>query len=147
MKNDLKWLYRGAGLIGVLFSGIGVATWHSTQQFLGRSRSVVGEVIELRQGRDSGSPSRSVAVVQFHWEGEARTLVTQTETQPPAYSVGQQVDVRVDPARPEDVRLDSWLELYFLSAVFGFLGGVFLLISFLIRRLGGTDPSDPAQVA
>ena len=144
MSKEFKFIRLLFGGIGLLFSLLSGAFGFKTQQFIARSRPVAGEVIEMRQGRGSDSPSRSVAVVQFNWEGATQTLVTQVESSPPAYSLGQKVIVRVDPASPDDARVESWLENYFLVTVFGFIGGVFLLISFLMVRFGRRQESEPS---
>ncbi len=150
MKKILKGIALVSGLIGLLFTAVGLYSWFNTRVFLEKARRVPGEVVEIREGdsdRDGAEVNtRSVAVIQFSYEGEARTLISQVQTSPPAYSVGEKVTVLVNSDRSTDARVESWLELYFFAAIFGGLGPIMLATSALLLRLGpgGAGRSGPA---
>ena len=150
MKKVLRVIAVFSGLIGSLFTAVGLYSWFNTRVFLERARRVPGEVVEIRQGdsdRDGAEVNtRSVALIQFSYEGEARTLISQVQTSPPAYSVGEKVTVLVNSDRSTDARVESWLELYFFAAIFGGLGPIMLATSALLLRLGpgGAGRSGPA---
>jgi|GEM_PF-1666821 len=149
MKKILKGIALVSGLIGLLFTAIGLYSWFNTRVFLEKARRVPGEVVEIRQGdseRDGTEIStRSVAVIQYSYEGEDRTLISQVQTNPPAYSVGEKVTVLVNSDRTTEARLESWLELFFFAAVFGGLGPIMLATSALLLRLGLGPESGPSR--
>ena len=151
MKKMIKGIALSSSLVGLLFTAIGLYSWNSTRVFLEKARRVTGEVVEIRQG-DSETDgtevsTRSVAVVQFSDEGESRTLLSQIETSPPAYTVGQKVTVLVNSDRSTEARIESWLELYFFAAVFGGLGPIMLATSALLLRLGPGAESESGSGA
>lgn len=121
--------------IGMLFALVGVVLFlgaafsaYRTEDFLSRSVVTQGQVIDLRFSEDVYFP-----VVQFD-AGLNGPLTFQgtTGAKPPAFSKGQTVTVRYDPADPLHVFIDSAWEIWFVTAVLGFLGAIFTLFGGMI---------------
>jgi len=105
--------------VGILFSSIGGASLISTLNFRDRAVPSPARVIGLQQG---------APIVRYEYQGLSRELVGSVKTTPPAYQVGESVNVLLNPAFPSEVKLDGWMELYFFASVFGGIGGIFLLV-------------------
>lgn len=99
-----------------------------TQEFLGRAVSAQGTVVELVRSRSSDSTTYR-PVVQFTTvDGRPVEMVSSVGSNPPGYSVGETVEVRYDPAHPEDAKLTGFFSLWFLPLLLMGLGTVFASI-------------------
>lgn len=60
--------------------------------------------------------------------GEQTIFKSNTGSNPPAFTKGQQVEVLYNPQKPNSAMINSWLELWFLPAIFTGMGSIFVLI-------------------
>ncbi|MBF2007665.1 MAG: DUF3592 domain-containing protein [Chlorogloeopsis fritschii C42_A2020_084] len=121
------------GGIGGIFAVIGIIFGVNTHSFVGTALSTQGTVIdlELRSSTDSKGRSSSVyyPVVKFApSSGEQTIFKSNTGSNPPAFTKGQQVEVLYNPQKPNSAMINSWLELWFLPAMFTGMGLIFVLI-------------------
>ncbi|HEV7298265.1 MAG TPA: DUF3592 domain-containing protein [Tepidisphaeraceae bacterium] len=140
-------------LLPALVTG-GLAVWFyaSTAAFVENAVSVPGIVIELKPSAgDNGTTYYSV----FEYSdaaGTTRQSTTGWASNPPAHAVGDRVEVLYSPTGPSDVRLRSFMGLWFaavlcagLTVVPLVMAGVFLwLIPFAIRRAWPIAPAATA---
>ena len=70
-----------------------------------------GTVVRLSERSDSdGGCCTYVPVVDFEVNQQVYTFEGDTASDPPAYEVGEQVDVRYDPTNPDTAQIDSLFE-------------------------------------
>lgn len=122
--RQFLWIFGGifAG-VGAIFLALGLVFLHHTRTFLATAATAPGEVIALER-RGGYHP-----VVQFQLpDGEPMRFAGQVGSTPPAYQVGQSVEVLYNPEQPRSARIRSFLELWFVATLFTSMGGLFLLI-------------------
>lgn len=110
--------------LGAIFATIGVAWWSKYQTAAAEAVSVPGQVIDLVWG--TGRKATAKPVVRFHAEGRTVKIVGAVGSSPPAYSVGEAVEVRYTPGKPEDGWINSFTETTLFPLVFGGIGGLML---------------------
>jgi hypothetical protein len=115
-----------AGL-GLVTGGV-YTTW-KTWQFLQRSVIAAGMVMRLA---GSGSTTRA-PVVQFRTpEGEIIVFTHPVASNPPSFRTGQVVNVRYQPSRPHEARINSFWSLWLASLLLFFFG---LLITVVVGAI------------
>jgi hypothetical protein len=77
------------------------------------------------------------AVVEYEWRGERKEYTTSASSRPPAYDIGERVEVLVNPADPSDVTLNSLIERFLAILILSGLGAVFLGFTLLFYYLSG----------
>lgn len=126
-------LASSASFPRTLFSGIGWALL-AFAFFLGLRADearrewirVEGTIVDFTIG-ETDAP-----IVEYvHPEGATRRVTGGVSSNPRAGKVGDRVPVLINPEDPEIVRLGTPLELWFLSGLLGFIGGVFAVIGTL----------------
>ncbi|MEO1171377.1 MAG: DUF3592 domain-containing protein [Myxococcota bacterium] len=76
-------------------------------------------------------------LAEFFVNDEPFVAEGSVSSKPPAYSVGEQVEVLYLPDDPSDARIDSFLENWFVTTLLGILGTVFTAAGFGVFFLGG----------
>jgi hypothetical protein len=131
-----KFLVRfgwGALLIGLLVLAVAGYWANRVQGFVTRAEVASGRVVDLERSysHDSNGHESVVfhPVVSFQpVSGAERTFRGTTGTNPPAYDVGEVVEVLYDPARPADASIRATFEVWGGPIIVGGLGTVFALI-------------------
>ncbi len=80
---------------------------------------VLGEVISL-DGYDSYTP-----IVSYEWEGVFYEARGQVASNPPAFEIGEEVNVLVNPNDPSAAVIDSFVERWLIVLILGFMGLIF----------------------
>ncbi len=143
-------------IVGLLFllpalltAGLSVWFYTSTSSFLRSAVTVPGVVTEVRPS--SGSDGTTYhSVFEFSGtDGVKRQSVTSWSSNPPAHVVGDKVEVLYSPTDPSDVRLRSFMGLWFGSVLCAamtimpfVMACVFIwLVPFTIRRVWPASPA------
>lgn len=115
--------------IGLLFLAAGAfVTWRA-HTLIDVSTKADGMVIELRLSRPGSGSSGHQPVVRFTTnEGSVVEFISSISSRPPAYKIGEQVQVLYDPKDPYHAEINSFLSLWLLPSIFLLLGGVFFVI-------------------
>ena len=80
--------------------------------------TTTGTVVRMNEQSDGeGGCCTYVPVVDFDVNGNMYTFEGDTASNPPAYRVGEQVDVRYDPANPNTAQIDSWFERWIFPII------------------------------
>lgn len=153
----LGWSLSVIGVIFLLIAiGMCLPAWlarPSTIRVEGRvERLVSGGRQRPGQSRvtDAGRRSRvrsgrgKVPLVRYEVEGKSYLVAGKVATSPPAYTEGETVWVRYPPAAPEKGWIDSVIEQYLLSIIFGSVGMVMGLIGMIMTlRAWMQSPPQP----
>jgi hypothetical protein len=113
----------------VLWGVVGLFFW-DMQSFTDAAVRVRGVVVdlEMRKTTEGGWKKSYYPVVRFQsTNGQEVQFVSGVGSSPAAFERGEEVEVLYDPAAPEEARIDSWFDLYFVPILAGALGSVFLL--------------------
>ena len=130
----LSWLFLLIG-IGCL-AGAGYL-YSNTSEFVANARRAPGTVVALR----SGAPE-----VKFRaHDGREIQFTSSVSSKPPAYSVGEKVEVLYRPERPEDAQVNAFMSLWLGVIILGALGSGFSLVgAAMVFGLGSRKAADPA---
>ncbi|MBL6447381.1 DUF3592 domain-containing protein [Fulvivirga sp. 29W222] len=110
------------GLIGAIMLGIGVYLYLSHRNFVKEAEQTVAVVIH--------NPSQPV--FEYKFEGQTYTYYSNIESQPPSYSVGEEVWVYVNPDDPHDVLINTFMDRWFVITLVGGMGVIFSSVSLLV---------------
>ncbi len=130
-------------LIKNLFFVLGVAMligtyflFKSTNEFLAKAISTEGKVIELVRKKSGNSSNNSISyhpLVSFvDQEGYNSEFLSSSGSNPPAYKVGEKVEILYNPESPLDAKINSFSPLWGGVAITGFLGTTFTLLGGVI---------------
>lgn len=115
--------------IGLLFLAVGAFTAWRAFTFTDSSAKAAGTVVELRLSRSGSSSSGHAPVVRFTTnEGRTVEFVSSVSSKPPAYKIGEEVEVLYDPKDPWHAEIDSFVSLWLLPSILFLPGGVFFMI-------------------
>ena len=119
-------------LFNIIFGGIslillalgGYSYWQETQ-FLKTAYHVTGTVTDLDMNDNSYCP-----VIEFKTqEGKPVRFYGNVCSNPPAYDIGQKVELAYDTPEVNKVQMtESFFSKYGGAVIFGFIGGLFLVI-------------------
>jgi hypothetical protein len=116
------------GLLGVLGFLIGIAliAWaglmiQDSRHFLATAKTTTGVVTDLRLAISPRS-ARFCPIVRYTAEGAAHTIIGHGGSNPPAYSIGDAVEVIYPPGHPQAGRLSDFIDLWMLPLIPGDLG-------------------------
>jgi hypothetical protein len=128
--KTLKLLASIFGLAGLIMLAIGIWLLQNTISFKARALHAQGRVVELRReewSSNSHGHQRSSyhPVVEFEVNQTRITFVSNSGTNPPAYSVNERVDVLYDPSDPNRAKLNGFFSLWGAAAICLLIGGVF----------------------
>jgi hypothetical protein len=114
-------VFTSIGLLLGLAAGIGGAI---AAVSLSGDQHADGTVVDLSYGGRSYDP-----VVEFTGpSGNTVRFTSWVGSNPPAWDVGEHVDVLYDPDNPRDAVIDAYWQKWFLPTLFGLIGTPFLLL-------------------
>jgi hypothetical protein len=124
-------------LPGLIFFGIGLV-------MLAVALVIGGLAISFRMGAERVTGTVSEVELRHYSDGNSYCPIVQYNTRlgqtyshnsdvcswPPSFEVGQLVTIYYDPANPSNSQLDSFMGVWFIPALFTFMGGVFGTIGY-----------------
>jgi hypothetical protein len=121
--------------LGIFLSALGWQAYANITQTLKTMIPTSGKVVDMNPriiNTNSGDKTFYYPIVEFQTAaGETIRFENEQGGNPPAYQIGDQVDVRYNPQRPQVAMVTSW-EIWLPTALFGFAGGLLILIGGLI---------------
>lgn len=113
----------------LLLGGAGL-TWYFNQEATRQSELTEGTVISLDYYEDG---SQSVApVIAYRWQDKEMTYHSRMFAYPPAYHVGETVQLFVNRENPEDVIIDSFADRWLVITILASIGGFLLLLAIIM---------------
>lgn len=114
-------------VIGVLASITGMYQFYSTIGLLNRSLTATATVVELVYNNEG----QASPILQYTCNtGSTVTTSLNIAQKPPAYSVGDKVEIIYDTNNSNNVRVNSFFGIWLTPILLTFLGIVFVLIGF-----------------
>ena len=136
-------LYIGCGLLfaNLFFAGFclwgayaGYTSWRLEQN----GETTTGEVVRLEESDTTeGGCCVYSPVIEFNVNGQAYSFEGDTASYPPAYDLGEEVDVLYDPADPDTAQINKWSErwLFPLIIIPAMIFAALLVNFFMIRAI------------
>jgi hypothetical protein len=118
------WLGLGLFVLGLTFY-----FWSDTQSFLAKAVPTTGTVLQMEESDDGGTYAPVVGFQTL--TGQKIEYHSNTSTNPPAYRVGDKVNVLYDPAKSSNVRINDFISLWLLVLILGIMGSIFTAIGVL----------------
>lgn len=122
--------------IGIVVVVTGIFAIIKIRRQLAGSSKAIGKVIAF--GRISGQRGYLYCPqVEFVIpNGQTINFQSEVGSQPPAYNVGQTVQVVYQMANPNKAEIDSVMELWFTPGCMSLMGLLFLFVGFMLFGLG-----------
>jgi hypothetical protein len=122
-------IFAVLGTILLIVGGIVAASNINTRNMLVQ---VEGSVVDFQTASGSDGDVMYAPVVEFTaQDGRRYEFVGNVRSRPAEYALEQKVTVLYDPANPQGAILESFMELWFAPALFGFIGSIFAFIGYV----------------
>lgn len=123
--------------VGILMVVLGAFFWFRTKNFVGIAQETKGTVTELQYDSDSEG-SGYYSVFKFTTiNGQTIEKTSNIRSNPPQHQVGQVIEVLYNPSSPNDARIKSTTNLYFVPILLSGLGVVFFCMGIVMVVLLG----------
>ncbi len=112
---------------------MGTAGWIYTRkaQTIANGTPVQGTVVSFNTNDDGDALA---PVVAYQWNGQEMQYHSSTYTNPPAYVMGEEVVLYIDPQDPGDVVIDSFSERWLAVVILGVMGFIFAVVGLIASR-------------
>jgi hypothetical protein len=125
------------GWLSVIFVPVGIvmlllAGWMLSRDplFAGAGAEATGTVVDLERASTGAGKASYYPVVTYRDQtGTEHRFTSTMGSNPPAYRRGDVVDVRYDPAAPEEAVIDGWMERLLGPVLTGGMGVLLLWMS------------------
>lgn len=131
MNNTLKLIARSFAAIGILALAGAASIFLSTKNFRQNAAVTHGKVIDMIAKRDRSSTTYAPVVTYRDGNGVSHTYISNVSSNPPAYAIGEGVNVFYNKNNPEDVQLDGD-GAYIGTIILGVLGLIFTVVGVAI---------------
>ena len=125
-------------IIGLVFLGLAIWQYRSTQNLLERGITTMAKIIDVKEGNSTTTDgegytfSSKVYTPEFEFTDnkgqKVRHMSNVSTSNKNAWKVGQEVEVIYDPANSDNVKIKKTTQLYLLTIVFGAIGGIFFIV-------------------
>ena len=129
-------------IVGVVFSIVGFILLslsfifgYMDYQFASKAIPVTGMVSRIENRPPSNGTPMYSPVIAYVVDGKQLEYISSFSSSSPGYSVGDEVELLIDPIDPADVTFNSFFERWFVVTLLGGLGFVFSVIGFVARRV------------
>lgn len=112
------------------------ATYKSSSDFLDEAVPAAGKVVALVKSKSSDSVSFRPVIQFLDEEGRSFEFTSSAGSNPPSFSVGEEVWVLYSPEHPENAKVDAFFDLWGVSIILAVLGGPFFFIGMLMVMIG-----------
>lgn len=138
MSRKVKQFVTYALGFGVLFGALGLGLMIHQLRFEARSQHAEAEVVRLmREDSDEGNPLYRPELQYVDANGQVVRFTSGNASSPPAYDVGDRVQILYDSHDPDNAVIDSFMGRWFLTFMFAGFGVLWLLLGLaplIIRR-------------
>lgn len=129
--------------IGLAFSLIGCFLSVDLYDFMGTAQPATGEVVGMQSSGRTSAPR--VTFVDFY--GDTWEFLSSVSSSPPAYAVGDTVDVYYDPDEPTRARIRGFRELLLFPITFTVIGFAIIAWTMYLAHNPHRFPRQERQVS
>ena len=127
-RGSVRFIGWAMCLFGSVFVAVGLWTLVNGLRFRADASRAEGEVIRLEWDNRPGDRHGASPVVRYRVQDRTVEFRGHIYSNPPAYSVGEVVSVLYPAESPDEARIESFFEQYFLPLIFGGMGLVFSVV-------------------
>lgn len=127
-------------LVGIIFTVVGFGLLSAAfvigfqdYRFAQTAMPVTGKVLRI-DSRLSDNTTMYMPVIGFSFAGREREYVSNVSSSSPVYSVGDNVELLINPRDPSEVVINSFLDRWFVVSLLGSMGLIFSVIGYVVRR-------------
>lgn len=102
--------------------------YSKTNEFVSSALTAEGEVVDLKAKESSDGDTYSPVVKFNAKDGSEHQIVSNVSSDPPAYSIGEAVEVLYEEANPQNAKINAFFSLHLPEFILSLLGGIFFLI-------------------
>ncbi|MDO1451473.1 DUF3592 domain-containing protein [Rhodocytophaga aerolata] len=125
-------------LIGAILFTIAGFTFYNQQQFLDKAHVASGRVIEVRKDRSSKGGRTFYPIVEFiDQQGKSIRFNSSFSSSPPAYEVGELVEVYYDYNNPYQAEIKGFFPQWLAVLISSTMGLIFSTIGIVILSISG----------
>lgn len=129
-RNPIGLFVKIFGGIGTLLIFIALIITYFNQKSISSSDLIKGTVVDL-----AGSRSGYAPVVKYNYHGVERFYRSSVYSTPPAYDIGEEVELFVNREDVNDILLNSFIDRWLAVTIVGCIGFFFLGFAFLFGFL------------
>lgn len=131
---NTKLMMRIFLVVGIVFILVGFVLVCSRLIFISESISAEGIVVDiLKKVEEDETEGVFQPKVMFHTnDGEQISFISDVGSNPPAYNLGETVNVLYNPINPSNAEINSFLSLWLLQLVLILIGTNFVIISAVV---------------
>ena len=121
----------------------GVYAGYISWQLDNEGETTTGRVVRLEESSSSeGGCCVYSPVIEFDVNGQTYSFEGDNASYPPAYEVGEEVDVLYRPSNPDTAQINKWSERWLFPIIIipAMLGTALILNFFLIRSFWRNEP-------
>ncbi|WP_298769943.1 DUF3592 domain-containing protein [uncultured Shewanella sp.] len=113
-------------IIAVLMLGLAFYMASNTLDYIHGATSGVGKVVDFKEVYSSRSMTYAPIIEYQLPDGKTAHFVSSTSAYPPAYEIGEPVDILYSTKQPQNVSINGFFSLWIGELIVGGLGLVFL---------------------
>jgi hypothetical protein len=119
-------------LVGLILLTVCGTIYYYEQQFLNKAITSTGVVTQLGESRSSKGSSTYYPIVEFTDQTGKKTIFSSSySSSPPAYEVGETVEVLYEPGKPSQAEIKGFFSQWLAALITGFLGLIFSTIGWV----------------
>lgn len=126
-------------VLAALMITAGIAGFINEQRFLQTASKAQAAVVEMVQRNGDHGSSYAPVYVFRDAAGKEQKVYSRCSSYPPAYQVGDKINVLYDPRSPRDAQIDSFFDMWGWMAIVGGIGLVYAVtgpvLLFFARRM------------
>jgi hypothetical protein len=124
-------IFGGVGLILLIAA---IIVYYNQSESLKNTVKSKGKVIDMVGSRGSKGGTTYSPIVEFQFNGQSYRISSEVSSSPPAFEIGEEVELFVPPSNPNKARINSFMENWFVVLILGFMGTIFSIIGFSVMR-------------
>lgn len=122
------------GGVGLILLTVGIYFYNDTNAYQKDTIRVKGKVIRLSASYAQKGGRLYTPIVEFEFNNQTFQVAGSVASSPSAFDVGEEVELFVKPAQPQEARIDSFMEQWFVVVILGGMGAVFSTIGLAVIR-------------
>jgi hypothetical protein len=120
-------------ILATVSAVISISTFLHARNFNRKAAKATGQIIQMLEKKDHDNDTVFYPVFSFSdSKGEGHTIYSTWGSFPPAYSVGEKVNVLYSPKNPKDAKIESFFSLWGWSAITGIIAVGDLIIAAIL---------------
>lgn len=144
-KNFISVFVGTFGGVGLLLLITAALIYFHTKNSQQGTVPIKGKVIRLSASRGSKGGTTYTPVVEFEINRQLYQIYGSVSSSPPAFDVGEEVSLFVNPRSPEAASIDSFMENWFVVLILGFMGTIFTAIGGGVLRAAWRKKEEQTQ--